>query len=1310
EQLREENVRADQLGFRHTTYQQVLNGVRVFSGVLRVHQDASGGVMSANGRFYTNLQKVDTVPTLSAEAAMDYAAAAMPGVNQAQGPAELVVVDPGWYGDPPTGARLCYYCVLTAQSGLDVRAFFVDATTGEIVDQWSKVCTLRDREIYNGNGFEYPGTLVRAEGDPPASGHPDVNPAYDYYGDVYDYYARAFGRDSIDNHGMTMVGIVNSQFPNCPNAFWLGDPINAMFFCPGLVVDDVLAHELTHGVTENSANLIYQNQPGQLNEAFSDIFGELVDLFNGNAAFLNDASGTQWPTHPTGSGTDAPNQRRTACSNSSNNYADGVRWLMGEDATATGGAIRDMWSPQCFGDPENANTLYQRCHVFDEGGVHSGSSVLLHAFAMATDGTTYNGYTINGIGPIKTGAVFYRALTTYLIEVSDFQDAYSLLNRAAQDLIGTTPKDPRTGLPSASVFTASDAQEINKALLAVELNTPGRCGMQPLLDAGDAPVCGDRSVIYADDFESGVQGWQTENTTVLSSSHAWKQVSGLQDGRVGHAWYVSDPSVSCAGSGAAGIRRLLSPTIALPQEVHFPTLMFTQLVQTESYWDGGIVSIRVNGGAWKRVPRASFLFNPYNLPLYSGTDNPLTGEWAFSGWGGQWGTSLIDLRDFATGGDEIQVRFDFGTDYCEGFVGWYIDDFEVYDCVNGSDCNENGVPDTVEIDNGPQAALLLDQPQTYSGLVALGTGQSAPYDTLNAALAYAENFYLPQPASIGSLRLWGGYASADPGGDDFQVLVHKATPSGLPGSLVSNRVYDVAASWTPTGIIHSGVTIWQIDLSIAPPVELGPGDYFVEIHRSTAVHGDFYWEIGNYAPDTAWYAYSNAAPGRTWYRTDDPNNSLYPVNLGLEVRTTIRGADCNTNGIPDDCDVASGLETDCNANGILDSCESPNDCNSNGIYDICENDCNHNALADECDIAAGTSTDCNANDKPDECEFDTDCNGNGVGDMCDVMRDGAPDCDNNLMPDSCQPDRDSDGHIDACDACPDDPNKSAKGRCGCGKPETDSDHDTVPDCVDQCANGDDRIDTDKDGTPDCADECPNDKDQVKAGQCGCGVPEHDPDGDGVASCVDNCPMNANPDQRDVDSDGLGDMCDGCPTDPEKSAPGLCGCGLADVDSDNDGLYDCADPCPNDPTPNNTDSDEDGVGDACDGCPFDANKTEPGVCGCGVSDSDADADGVPDCIDACPGTLAGTEVDDVGCPANATPPPQPTPAPDTDGDGVTDDIDQCPNTAITVAVDAVGCPVTATPSPSINDPACGSIGVVGVILLGLGLVGIRQRMR
>ncbi len=171
------------------------------------------------------------------------------------------------------------------------------------------------------------------------------------------------------------------------------------------------------------------------------------------------------------------------------------------------------------------------------------------------------------------------------------------------------------------------------------------------------------------------------------------------------------------------------------------------------------------------------------------------------------------------------------------------------------------------------------------------------------------------------------------------------------------------------------------------------------------------------------------------------------------------------------------------------------------------------------------------------------------------------------------------------DNCPNDPNKTTAGICGCGVADTDSDNDNTPDCNDGCPNDPNKIapgacgcgvadtDSDNDNTPNCNDACPNDPNKIAPGACGCGIADTDSDNDNTPNCND-----------------------ACPNDPNKIAPGACGCGIADTDSDNDNTPDCNDRCPNDP-----------------------NKIVPGICGCGLSDEDTNNNDVPDCEEAglCP---------------------------------------------------------------------------------------------
>ncbi|MBL7985325.1 MAG: gliding motility-associated C-terminal domain-containing protein, partial [Flavobacteriales bacterium] len=196
-----------------------------------------------------------------------------------------------------------------------------------------------------------------------------------------------------------------------------------------------------------------------------------------------------------------------------------------------------------------------------------------------------------------------------------------------------------------------------------------------------------------------------------------------------------------------------------------------------------------------------------------------------------------------------------------------------------------------------------------------------------------------------------------------------------------------------------------------------------------------------------------------------------------------------------------------------------------------------------------------------------------------------------------------------------------------------------------------------DGLCDAQDGCPADPNKTAPGICGCGVADTDTDLDGMADCND-----------------------GCPNDPNKIAAGICGCGVADTDGDSDGTADCNDGCPTDPNKTapgtcgcgvaDTDGDGDGTADCNDGCPTDPNKIAPGTCGCGVADTDTDGDGTANCNDGCPADPDKIAPGICGCgTADA----------DSDGDGLADCVDDCPG-----VVGQIGSPCDDLNDQTIND--------------------------
>jgi len=409
----------DELGMTHVRFQQYVDEVPVHGIQVLVHYDATGTVVTAiNGDFVPGLS-LSTVPALGERRALAIAHSIEPQ-GTLSGIPELVVytryVDPALAGD-----HLAWLVQLEDMSVPSRRLYVIDALTGAVLRTLEQLQTVLDRRIFDAMGTGT-GTLVRSEGDG-ATGDADVDNLYDFLGDTYDYYFNLHGRDSYDGSGATISGVANWDGPesnDCPNAFWNGV---ATWFCAGAATDDIVAHELTHAVTQFTAGLIYQGESGALNESYSDIFGELVDIDT---------------IH--GDGSASP-------------------WLMGEGSSL--GVIRSLANPPAHGDPDRGSNF--RCTQFDNGGVHSNSGIPNKAAYLMAEGGTFNGYTVSALGNSMTSGVQYRALTMYLTPVSNFLANYNALQQACADLHGGT---------SASCV------EVGKALLAVEMDAVAACPVQ----------------------------------------------------------------------------------------------------------------------------------------------------------------------------------------------------------------------------------------------------------------------------------------------------------------------------------------------------------------------------------------------------------------------------------------------------------------------------------------------------------------------------------------------------------------------------------------------------------------------------------------------------------------------------------------------------------------------------------------------------------------------------------------------------------------------------------------------------------------
>jgi hypothetical protein len=249
------------------------------------------------------------------------------------------------------------------------------------------------------------------------------------------------------------------------------------------------------------------------------------------------------------------------------------RWLVGEDSSAFGGAIRDMWDPTCLGAPGKVTDEEYFCSTGDNGGVHVNSGVPNHGFSLLVDGGAFNGQSIAPIGLVKAAHLYYRAMTVYQGPASGFAEHADALEQSCTDLVGM-PLNALTGGVSSEVFSPADCAEVEKMIEAVELRTPPtQCNFQPLLAQNPPDRCAadTRQVdIFRDTFESSPVGWTASHTTPSASftSRDWEWVGSLPD-RAGSAFFGVDPDIGACttASDESGVLHLASPSISLASGV-----------------------------------------------------------------------------------------------------------------------------------------------------------------------------------------------------------------------------------------------------------------------------------------------------------------------------------------------------------------------------------------------------------------------------------------------------------------------------------------------------------------------------------------------------------------------------------------------------------------------------------------------------------------------------------------------------------------------------------------------------------------------
>lgn len=690
----------DNYGMEHVALQQYVNGVPVFDGVVKFHFNKNKEVLALNGNI-VKADKLNVVPSITQE---DAAAVALKMVESQKGESStpltvhqntLYVFQKGLAQGYAGQKHLVYE--VEVRNGGNVREFlYIDAHTKELVEQFTGTHEVGlNRRLYNSTYVAAnPATnLAWKEGDPfPGSLNIWQQSEIETAGQMYYLIKNAFGYSSYDNHDATMITTHNNPNIACPNANWNGETAN---YCDKIAADDVVAHEWGHAYTEYTSGLIYSWQAGALNEAYSDIWGETVDLINnyfdaGEGTAMRDANGT-----------DNPIPSVT------------TRWRVGEKASAFGtpdGALRDMYNPNNFGNPGKVTDAKYYCaykaltNSNDFGGVHINSGVINHSYALLVDGGTYNGQTINGIGLTKAAHIYWYAQANFMTKTTDFAAQADILEAATQALI-----DANTNLTNLStantaptlsgqIVTAADLSELKKVLLAVELRSETNCGYVPLLQpvaeicVGGTPA----NAFFFADFESGLGSWTVQNTSTSATwqPHNWVINSSAPGNRAGNVIYAVDPDGdNCQVSDQSGVISLISPVVTIPTGSSGPFMLaFDQYISIEGGWDGGILMYKANGGVWTQVPLSAFTANGYNATVITtanGNTNPLQGRQAFSGadqgtFSGSWGQSRVNLSALAgiAAGATVQLKWDMGSDACFGLEGWYLDDIRIYSCAN----------------------------------------------------------------------------------------------------------------------------------------------------------------------------------------------------------------------------------------------------------------------------------------------------------------------------------------------------------------------------------------------------------------------------------------------------------------------------------------------------------------------------------------------------------------------------------------------------------------------------------------------------
>jgi len=477
-------TQTDRLGYTHVRLEQRYKGIPVVGGELIVHRNKQNITYQINGKYMEDI-------TVSVEPGIEAQTAVQVGLQELQGKNNLRV------GKEPAlviyGSHLAYHYVLSHEGVPPGRWwYYVDAHTGSLIHKYDNiqyeaptgdgthqevsgnrlvgedgsVVTMTGWKEKFGNYFLYSYNEAwgvfdenaddweqRSTSDWGTADRAAVSLGYNF-SLVQGWVTNVLGRDSYNGIGAFAKANVHVG-DSYVNAYW--DPYYEEFsFGDGdgyeaapLTVLDISAHEFGHAVTQYTSNLVYEYEPGALNESYSDIMGAVVEFY----------------AQPDGTG---------SYPSGTPGYSD---WLMGEDCMLIDDAGRDLQDPQRFGQPSYYMGTNWYTGSGDNGGVHYNSGVQNFAFyllaeggAGANDGTPYD---ITGIGITVAAEIAMRANMYYLTPTSQYKDASEAWISAAMDL-GYSPETIQTiedvwiAVGVYGIYVPDDYPTIQEAVDAAE--------------------------------------------------------------------------------------------------------------------------------------------------------------------------------------------------------------------------------------------------------------------------------------------------------------------------------------------------------------------------------------------------------------------------------------------------------------------------------------------------------------------------------------------------------------------------------------------------------------------------------------------------------------------------------------------------------------------------------------------------------------------------------------------------------------------------------------------------------------------------